>query len=128
MHWPWRIWPFEQATARLHYAQWLRQHHRGAQATPPLIAARVATPGADPDGKGSRQSVAEAWATLSPDQRRILTLAAQGRSNREIAELLGLSHRTVGSQLYRRFPRLGISARHQIREVIAQLEPLRPTR
>jgi DNA-binding CsgD family transcriptional regulator len=144
-------WPFEQATTRLHFAQWLRRHHRAAEAPALLIAARrafdlldaepwvtrtdeelraarVATPGADPGSQGSRQSAAAAWASLSADQRRILILAAQGRSNREIAEQLGLSHRTVGSQLYRAFPRLGISARHQIREVIAQLGPFRPTR
>ena len=36
-------------------------------------------------------------------------MAAEGLTNREIGQKLFLSHRTVGSHLYRMFPKLGIS-------------------
>lgn len=46
-------------------------------------------------------------------------LAGQGLSNREIAERLFLSHRTVGSHLYRIFPKLGVTHRAQLAAVLA---------
>src|SRR4029077_16896179 len=55
---------------------------------------------------------------LTPQQRQIVVLAAQGLTNREIAERLYLSPRTVSSHLYRSFPRLGITTRSQLRDVI----------
>ncbi|MFE2187971.1 response regulator transcription factor [Streptomyces sp. NPDC059455] len=39
-------------------------------------------------------------------------------SNREIGERLFLSPRTVGSHLYRSFPKLGVTARSQLRDLI----------
>jgi len=45
-------------------------------------------------------------------------MAADGLSNREIAERLFLSHRTVGSHLYRIFPKLGIVSRSDLRAVL----------
>ena len=41
-------------------------------------------------------------------------MAADGLSNREIGQRLYLSHRTVGSHLYRIFPKLGVTARAQL--------------
>ena len=46
-------------------------------------------------------------------------MAADGLSNREIGQRLYLSHRTVGSHLYRIFPKLGITSRAQLRTVLA---------
>ncbi len=51
---------------------------------------------------------------LSPQEMQIARLAADGLSNREIGERLFLSHRTVGSHLYRIFPKLGITSRGQL--------------
>jgi DNA-binding NarL/FixJ family response regulator len=45
---------------------------------------------------------------------QIAQLAAEGLSNREIGERLYLSHRTVGSHLYRIFPKLGITSRAEL--------------
>jgi hypothetical protein len=41
-------------------------------------------------------------------------MAAEGLSNRQIAERLYMSHRTVASHLYRIFPKLGIGSRSQL--------------
>jgi DNA-binding NarL/FixJ family response regulator len=58
---------------------------------------------------------------LTPQEVQIARLAAAGLSNREIGERLFLSHRTVGSHLYRMFPKLGITARAQLRDVLASI-------
>jgi DNA-binding CsgD family transcriptional regulator len=39
-------------------------------------------------------------------------------SNREIGQRLYLSHRTVGSHLYRIFPKLAITSRSQLRAAL----------
>ncbi|MFD8203855.1 response regulator transcription factor, partial [Streptomyces sp. NPDC059701] len=48
---------------------------------------------------------------LTARQRQIVTLAAAGLSNREIAERLTLSVRTVGNHLYGAYTRLGAGDR-----------------
>jgi DNA-binding NarL/FixJ family response regulator len=55
---------------------------------------------------------------LTPQQRQIVRLAAAGLTNREIGDRLLLSPRTVASHLYRSFPKLGITDRYKLREVI----------
>lgn len=55
---------------------------------------------------------------LTPQQREIVLLAAQGLTNREIGERLFLSPRTVSSHLYRVFPVLGVTHRAQLRDVL----------
>jgi DNA-binding CsgD family transcriptional regulator len=45
---------------------------------------------------------------------QIARLAAQGLSNREIGQRLFLSPRTVGSHLYRIFPKLNITSRGRL--------------
>ena len=45
-------------------------------------------------------------------------LAAEGLSNRQIGERLFLSPRTVGSHLYKAFPKLGVSNRAQLRAAL----------
>jgi DNA-binding NarL/FixJ family response regulator len=51
---------------------------------------------------------------------QIASLVAQGLSNREIGERLFLSHRTIGSHLYRIFPKLEITSRAQLRDALAE--------
>lgn len=55
---------------------------------------------------------------LTPQQREIVLLAAQGLTNREIGERLFLSPRTVSSHLYRVFPVLGVTHRAQLRDLL----------
>jgi DNA-binding NarL/FixJ family response regulator len=55
---------------------------------------------------------------LTPQEMQIAQMAAQGLSNRQIGEQLFLSHRTVGSHLYRIFPKLNITARGQLAQAL----------
>lgn len=53
-------------------------------------------------------------AVLSPQELQVAVLVAEGRRNREIAETLFLSLRTVESHLSRIFRKLGVDSRHQL--------------
>ena len=56
---------------------------------------------------------------LTAQELQIAQLAAEGLSNREIGERLFLSHRTIGSHLYRIFPKLEITSRIDLRDALA---------
>ena len=58
---------------------------------------------------------------LTPSERRIASLAADGRSNREIAQTLFITTKTVETHLSRIFRKLDISRRTQLADAIAQL-------
>ncbi|MFE4644342.1 LuxR C-terminal-related transcriptional regulator, partial [Streptomyces sp. NPDC056730] len=124
-------WPFERAQTLLDLAEWLRRRRRVAEARAPLTEALEifrrlgARPWVERARAESRaagldvtDSAPDALAGLSPQQRQIIGLAARGLTNREIGERLFLSPRTVGSHLYRSFPKLGITARSQLRDLI----------
>jgi DNA-binding CsgD family transcriptional regulator len=55
---------------------------------------------------------------LTAQEREIAELAAAGRTNKEIAEQLFLSPRTVGAHLYKVFPKLGITSRAALRDAL----------
>ena len=54
------------------------------------------------------------WAQLSTQEAQIARMVIDGLSNKEIGERLYLSPRTVGSHLYRMFPKLGVTSRTQL--------------
>ena len=60
---------------------------------------------------------------LTPQELQIAQMAAAGLSNREIADRLFLSHRTVGAHLYRVFPKLGIVSRSELAQALGSIEP-----
>jgi DNA-binding CsgD family transcriptional regulator/Tfp pilus assembly protein PilF len=127
-------WPVERATVRLHYGEWLRRRRRPSEAREMLEAALEAfdTLGAAGPAERVRTELRAAGAAdqrdatagedplteLTPQQREIVRLAASGLRNREIAERLFLSPRTVGSHLHHAYPKLGISGRHQLGSVL----------
>lgn len=55
---------------------------------------------------------------LSRREREVADLAVTGRSNREIAEALVISERTVENHLYRIFTKLGIGSREELAGVL----------
>ena len=129
------LWPFERAQLRLDYAEWLRRRRRINEAKPVLAAALEAfrqlrarpwMQRAEAELRAcgvavaSSPAVPDALWQLTPQQRQIIYLAGHGHSNREIADQLFLSPRTVASHLYRSYPKLGISGRHQLHDLIAQ--------
>jgi DNA-binding CsgD family transcriptional regulator len=61
------------------------------------------------------------WTGLTGQEREIVLLAADGLSNKEIGQALFLSSRTVGAHLYNAFPKLGVTSRTQLRDVVAEL-------
>lgn len=118
-------WPFVRARVELGYGIWLRRHHRVAEARVRLRAALTALEliGAAPWAAQARAALgaaveiaadADPGEALTEQELQIARLAAQGLSNREIGEQLFLSPRTIGSHLYRIFPKLGVTARGQI--------------
>lgn len=60
---------------------------------------------------------------LSRREREIAMMAAGGRSNREIAERLVLSIRTVETHLQRVFTKLGVRRRSELAEALGDAEP-----
>lgn len=67
-----------------------------------------------PTGGSSSHPVPAPWAQLSPQELHIARLAADGLSNREIGQRVFLSHRTVGSHLYRIYPKFGVASRSEL--------------
>jgi DNA-binding CsgD family transcriptional regulator len=57
--------------------------------------------------------------SLTPSERRVADLAATGRTNREIAQTLFVTEKTVETHLGRAFRKLKVSSRRQLRDVLA---------
>jgi DNA-binding NarL/FixJ family response regulator len=75
--------------------------------------AELRAAGVRPPGQPGREPN-DAGARLSPQQREIVRLVGAGLTNRQIAERLYLSPRTVGTHLYRIFPKLDVTSRTQL--------------
>jgi len=129
-------WPFDYARLEMAYGAWLRRQRRVAESRPHLRAARDAfdslglPPWADKArvelrASGERSPVIPTAprSPLSPQELQIAQMAASGLSNREIADRLFLSHRTVGVHLYRVFPKLGIVSRSELAQALGSIEP-----
>ncbi len=60
---------------------------------------------------------------LSPQEKRVLALVAEGKTNKEIAVALDLSEKTVGNYLGNIFQKLHVTRRAQAAVYYAQLRP-----
>ena len=71
-------------------------------------------------GARPRRALLTGAAALTTNERRIATLAAQGRSNREIAQELYVSPKTVEKHLSAVYRKLGTHAREELAALLAQ--------
>jgi DNA-binding CsgD family transcriptional regulator len=123
--------PFLRARTLFSFGRWLRRQRRSSDACAPLrksievfdaLGATVwgtcAREGLRATGESIGRRAPDARDWLMAQELQIAQLAADGLSNREIAERLFVSHRTVGSNLYHIFPKLGITARTQLRDAL----------
>ena len=126
--------PWEHARVQFAYGQWLRRTHDTTLARVHLRAAletfdRI---GAESFAQRVREELRAAGVTsgvrtespaspLTAQERQIADLAATGLTNKQIAERLFLSHRTVGSHLHRVYPKLGVTSRTALRTALEAL-------
>ncbi len=129
-------WPFDLARVQLAFGERLRRARETTRARELLTDARdafqrlEARPWMDRAGTelratgltiGQRDFLGPA--SLTPQQLEIAQLAAAGLTNKQIAERLFLSHRTIGTHLYQIFPKLGITSRAALRDALTSQPP-----
>lgn len=132
--------PFERARTELLYGEWLRRAKRKTEGRAVLRSAveifeRLGA--TDWAGRAraelralgqadlahtdqvSGEPVADWAAKLTPQEERVVRLAARGVSNRDIATGLYLSPRTVEYHLYNAYQKLAVSSRAELAELAA---------
>jgi DNA-binding CsgD family transcriptional regulator len=120
--------PYWRARSLLAYGERLRRQRRITEARSHLRQARNefdrmhVTQWADharaeleAAGENSPRRPRDLGAALTPQEDRVAGLAKQGLSNRDIAERLFLSPRTVATHLHAVYRKLGISSRSELR-------------
>jgi DNA-binding CsgD family transcriptional regulator len=124
-------WPFEFARVQLAFGEHLRRlrapgearnHLAAALATFQALGARPWSERAAGELRAARliptRSENHRAPALTAQEHQIVALAAAGLTNRQIGQRLYLSPRTVGSHLYRVFPKLGVSSRAGLRDAL----------
>ena len=92
----------------------IREVAAGKSILDPAITARVMQMARG--GGGNR----DALASLSPQERRVLALIAEGLTNKEVGAKLGLSEKTVKNYLSTVFEKLHVSRRAEAAVIYAQ--------
>jgi DNA-binding CsgD family transcriptional regulator len=131
--------PVELARTQLLFGEWLRRERRVVEARLHLrealhafdaagtagfaarAAAELRAAGEAPERADSR--TAPTRERLTPQELQIARLAAAGMTNREIADRIYLSHRTVSTHLYKVFPKLGVTSRTELAAALAASGP-----
>ena len=88
--------------------------HAGKSILDPAVTARVMQIVKSGGGAG------DALAALSPQEKRVLALIAEGCTNKEVAVQLGLSEKTVKNYLSTVFEKLHVSRRAEAAVIFAQ--------
>ena len=122
--------PFDRARVQLQFGQHLRRQGQRVAAREQLRGAleRFEALGAEPwaeraraelraSGETARRRTPDAAATLTPQERQIARLVAQGLTNKEVAAQLYLSPRTIDAHLRGVFAKLGIDSRRALRDM-----------
>jgi len=125
----------ELARTCLVYGEWLRRERRRVEARDQLRAAYQMLAAMGLEGFAERARVellatggtvpkrsTETAARLTPQEARIVRLAAAGHTNPEISTQLFLSPRTVEWHLRKVFTKLGISSRKELTVALPSLE------
>jgi DNA-binding NarL/FixJ family response regulator len=125
-------WLFEACRIRLAFAEKLRRKKAFHRARRHLLDAQTgfAAMRAQPwltrtnqelraTGYRPADEPSDAFTALTAQELEVAHLAASGLTNRQIAERLYLSHRTVGAHLYRIFPKLGVTSRAGLRDALS---------
>ena len=129
--------PFQRARTELLYGEWLRRQRRRIEARAHLRAAlelfqrlgavrwaEHAEAELRATGETAHKRDPSALAELTPQERQIAGLVADGLTNREIAAQLFLSPRTVDYHLRKVFAKLGIASRTDlVRDGLPGREP-----
>jgi DNA-binding CsgD family transcriptional regulator len=128
-------WPFDVARVRLAYGERLRRARAAAESRIQLETALAAFQklGAAPwaaraelelraTGRTRTSSASAGTVALTPQELQIARLAASGLTNKQIAERLFLSPRTVSGHLYQAFPKLGITKRAALRDALDAID------
>lgn len=97
-----------------------KQGRRGARLTASERAARIMT---DCGAVSPATRAVASPLPLSAREREIATLVGEGLSNKQIAEALTMSVRTVEGHIYRACNKLGLARRGELAAVISESTP-----
>ncbi len=126
------------ARTELLYGEWLRRRRRRIDAREHLHAALTAFErmGAAPWAALALRELAATGEThavrrdgrpvdtLTPQEFRVASLAAEGLANRDIGQRLFLSPKTVEAHLHRAFLKLGVERRTQLAAILGDERPI----
>jgi predicted ATPase/class 3 adenylate cyclase/DNA-binding CsgD family transcriptional regulator len=71
-------------------------------------------------GRGERKRPSTGWASLTPTELDVVRLVEKGLGNKDIAERLFISHRTVQTHLTHVYTKLGLASRVQLAQQAAK--------
>lgn len=74
-------------------------------------------------GRGERKRPDSGWGALTPAERDVVKLVAEGLTNKDVAGRLFISPRTVQSHLAHVFTKLGVTTRTQLAQVATARRP-----
>ena len=90
----------------------LERHERaGADAWAGRVRAQLRAIGVRPGRRGSRSRPTHGWESLTPTERAVAVLVAEGLTNGVVARRLYISPHTVNTHLRHVFAKLGVSNR-----------------
>jgi DNA-binding NarL/FixJ family response regulator len=124
------------ASERKAAQQWLTEARRGGEASVPmgsngrLVARHIGQGGLGESMLLLAQTQSDNAAiqrlreiALTPRETEVLSWLAKGKTNRDIADILGMSHRTVNKHLEHVFEKLGVETRSAAAAIAGKLLP-----